>query len=113
MVLAEQNKKNKSVLEKIYRDSTASDGDVGAFTPIGGLTRSDYLIEKHIAPDASYRDFLSLATDVEEKANRLYLELAGQVRSQGTKVVRSFEKLAQQKADRKLRLKSLQNDVKG
>jgi hypothetical protein len=107
LLFADQSKKNRLVLERIYKDSTASDGDVGAFTPIAGLTRNDYLVEAEITPGVTYRDFLTLAIDIEEKASRLYLDIARQVRSQGTRIVRSFERLAQERSSRKLTLKSL------
>lgn len=110
LLFADESKKNRLVLERIYKDSTASDGDVGAFTPIAGLTRGDYLVEAEMTPGVSYYDFLTLATDIEEKASRLYLDIARQVGSQGTRIVRSFERLAQ-RSNRKLTLESLLKTV--
>jgi len=111
LLFAEQNKKNKSVLEKMYKDSTASDGDVGAFAPIAGLRRGDYLVERQLTSDASYQDFVGLAMNIEEKVSKLYLDIAAQVSSQGTRIVRSFKSLAQGSFNRKLALESLMKDA--
>lgn len=102
MALARANQKSRAQLERIYNESIYSDMDTGVQEPVAGLRSADYLL-----PEASTSGFLRLATDREEKARRFYLDAANQVKSRRSGVARGFERLAQEKAERKTKLESL------
>lgn len=107
--LAEQNKKSRLQLERLYQDNIFSDMDVGVQEPIPGLNRSDYLDENGALSDASSSHLLTMAIHLEERAQKFYLDAALQCKAQRPSVTRTLDKLASEKSERKNMLESLDN----
>ena len=105
LAFAREDKRSKELLERIRQEVVTDAVKTGfGFT---GLKRSDYVIEMKLTPNMNYLDILRLAMELEEKAYRFYLNSASKASSLFPDVERTFEKLAREKADRKLKLKSL------
>ncbi len=107
--LAQQNKKNQTQIEKLYLQNIRSDMDIGVQEPIPGLNRSDYLQENESPSGANDTDFLKLATNLEERAQKFYLDSVLQLKTRWPAVARSIDKLAREKIERKAKLESLGN----
>jgi len=109
--LAQQNKKSRSQVEKLYQENIRSDMDIGVQEPIPGLKRSDYLDESKLPSGASGVAFLKLAVHGEERAQKFYLNSVLQVKARWPAIARSLDKLAREKLERKAKLESLDTDT--
>lgn len=75
---------------------------------IPDLKMSDYTVELEYKPDMSYDDILRLAAKREEKAYKLYADLAERTDQESHK--RAFKALAQEESKHKLKLETLLDD---
>jgi hypothetical protein len=104
LALAQQNKKNQSEIERIYRGNIRSDMDIGVQEPIPGLNRSDYLDEGKLSPGTNSAVFATVALNWEKRAQRFYLDSVLQTKDRWPAASRSLDKLAREKLERIARL---------
>lgn len=94
------------ILEKIRSDSIQK---LDAPIPkVENLSISDYLVEAKPSADMSYQDILIIAMKREEKANRLYSDLADESGDAGIKKL--FMKLASEEAKHKLHFEKIYDE---
>jgi len=101
---AREENKHKVMLEKMDK------GQIQSFVPetVPDLKRSDYLIDMSYEKGMGFADILRLAMKREEKANKLYLDLAQ--KTDDTDVKKLFQKLAQEESKHKYGLESMYDD---
>lgn len=102
--LAEARRKRKELLQRSRRENI----NEMLLEPIVGLKGSDYLMETELSSKMGYYDVLQLAMELEENSRRFYLDAAGRVNL--PEVTKLFEKLGEENADHKLRVKSLHKE---
>jgi len=105
--LAGANRKSAALLERLYKDNTFSDMDVGVNEPVAGLDPGSYSTEVNLGSTSHYTELLELALELEKKAGKFYLDCIGQINSQSRSVLKRLDKLAKEKAERQSRLNSL------
>ena len=69
---------------------------------------SDYIIDIVPTEDMNYQDILIIAMKKEEKANKLYIEMANNF--PGTELEQLFRRLAAEEAEHKLKFEKLYDD---
>ncbi len=69
---------------------------------------SDYIVDMEPSEDMNYQDILIVAMKKEEKANKLYTEMANNF--PGTELEQLFRKLASEEAGHKLHFETLYDD---
>ncbi len=69
---------------------------------------SDYIIDVGPSEDMNYQDILIIAMKKEEKANKLYTEMANNF--PGTELEQLFRRLAAEEAEHKLKFEKLYDD---
>jgi rubrerythrin len=101
---ASEENKHKIKLENLDREQ------INSFVPetVPDLKRSDYLVDMTYEKGMGFADILRLAMKREEKANRLYLDLAQ--KTDEADVKKLFEKLAQEESKHKYGLESMYDD---
>ena len=75
---------------------------------ITDLHISDYIVDTEPSEDINYQDILIIAMKKEEKANKLYTEMANNF--PGTELEQFFRKLASEEAGHKLHFETLYDD---
>ena len=105
---AEENKKNKMLVTRTYQE-TITDALEACFIQIN---LSDYAAETTLKEGVSYLDALKIAIELEEKANRFYLDVTERSKSLLATIPRAFQKVAKRRNDRKLKLKTMLNNLK-
>jgi len=101
---AKEENKHKVMLETLDKDQIKS------FVPetVPDLKRSEYIVDMSYEKGMGFADILRLAMKREEKANKLYLDLAQ--KTDQTDVKKLFEKLAQEESKHKYGLESMYDD---
>jgi len=101
---AKEENKHKVLLENLDK------AQIQTFVPeaVPDLKRSDYLIDMNYEEGMSFADILRLAMKREEKANKLYLDLATKAGQDDIKKL--FEKLAQDESKHKYSLETMLDD---
>ena len=107
LAFAKENKRRKELLERVRRENITE----MILEPITDLKRSDYLIEVKLDQDTSYLAILGLAMEMEERAHRFYRESARKAKYLLAEVSRTFEKIARERANHELKLKSLHDNA--
>lgn len=107
--LARENQKNKLWVERTYNE-VISDALETGFS-FKGLNEEDYLIETDLTEDRSYSDILKTVIDMEEKIQKFYLEATRQSKSFLADISRTFERVAKNRGERKLGLRSVQGTI--
>ncbi|MHA1675814.1 MAG: ferritin family protein, partial [Candidatus Njordarchaeales archaeon] len=109
LALAKEDRRHREMVLRAYREIITDAFEAGfSFT---GLRESDYRIDIELAEDLSFSDVLRRALEIEEKIYRFCIDV-----SEGSKglldgLSHVFERVAKRKADRKIRLKSLLEEV--
>ena len=75
---------------------------------ITDLHISDYIVDVGPSEDMNYQDILIIAMKKEEKANKLYTEMANNF--PGTELEQLFSRLAAEEAEHKLKFEKLYDD---
>jgi rubrerythrin len=101
---AKEENKHKTMLEKLDKNQISS------FVPetVPDLKRSEYIIDMSYEKGMGFADILRLSMKREEKANKLYLDLAR--KTDQSDVKKLFEKLAQEESKHKYGLESMYDD---
>ena len=99
------NKKNKLQVQRVYNETVSDTLETGF--SFEGLDVDDYLIEIHVAEDENFPRDRRRALDIEEKIQNFYLDAAKMSKAFLADVPRVFEKIAKNRNERKLKLKSL------
>jgi len=101
---AKEESKHKTMLENLDKEQ------INSFVPetVPDLKRSDYLVDMTYEKGMGFADILRLAMKREEKANKLYLDLAQKAGMDQIKKL--FEKLAQEESKHKYGLESMYDD---
>jgi len=101
---AKEEFKHKTKLENLNNE------DIKSFVPetVPDLKRSDYLVDMTYEKGMGFADILRLAMKREEKANKLYLDLAQKAGMDNIKKL--FEQLAQEESKHKFSLESMYDD---
>jgi rubrerythrin len=101
---AREENKHKTMLEKLDK------AQIQSFVPetVPDLKRSDYLIDTNYEKGMGFADILRMAMKREEKANKLYLDLAQ--KTDNADVKKLFQKLAQEESKHKYGLESMYDD---
>ena len=108
--LSASNKKRKAMLENLYNENVYSDQDTGIFEPIPGLEGDSYLTQSQQSNKVEFSKIISLGMEMEEKSKSFYLDLAAQLKSRRRGLAKKLEKTAQVNLERRLKLKSLQDN---
>ncbi len=95
---AEESKKNKTHLVRTYQE-TISDALEATFS-FEGLELPDYDFETALAEDASFKDALERALEIEERASELYAQIAEQAQSLLATIPRAFSRVAKKRRAR-------------
>lgn len=103
---AKEEKKHRAMLEDFLKGER--NFSEYKFTWIPDMRRSDYLVDLEYEKGMPYSDILRLAMKREEKALRLYNELAEKT-DEGS-LTKVFHMLAQEEAEHKLALETLYDD---
>jgi rubrerythrin len=104
---AQEEKKHRAMLEDFLKgERNISEYK---FTWIPDMKRSDYLVDLKYEKGMPYSDILRLAMKREEKALKLYNELAEKT-DEGS-LTKVFQMLAQEEAKHKLKLETLYDDL--
>ncbi|HEX21461.1 MAG TPA: rubrerythrin, partial [Actinobacteria bacterium] len=99
--LAEMERHHKNLLENL--DMSKIPAKVEHRTP--DLKISDYQSEVKFDTNIKYQDVLKIAMKAEEKAHRMYKDMADQY-PEGSDIFRLFDFLTEQEAKHKLRLET-------
>jgi rubrerythrin len=101
---AKEENKHKVLLEQLDKKQIES------FIPetVPDLKRSDYLVDMTYEEGMGFADIVRLAMKREEKANKLYLDLATKAGQDDIKKL--FEKLAQDESKHKYSLETMLDD---
>jgi rubrerythrin len=103
---AAEERKHQALLEGFLKgEKTLPDYD---FKWVPDLKRSDYMVDLTYEKGMPYPDILRLAMKREEKALKLYNNLAGKVEKK--ELVEIFKMLSQEEAKHKLALETLYDD---
>ena len=108
--LSASNKKRKAMLENLYNENIYSDQDTGIFEPIPGLEGDSYLTQSQQSNNVEFSGIISLGMEMEEKSKSFYLDLAAQLKFRRRGLTKKLDKIAQENLERRLKLKSLQNN---
>ena len=98
--LEAEEQKHQKILESLRKE----DFSAYRLEKIPDLKISDYYMEQDYSPDISYQEALILAIKREEKAVKLYQDLASGAAD--TEIKKTFESLAQEEAKHKLKLET-------
>jgi rubrerythrin len=101
------NGNRKAMLERTYKENVYSDQDTGIFEPIPRLKSDDYKIHTEITERNDPSQVLILSMEIEENSQKFYQDLANGLGSGWRTNIRTFEKMAWENNDRRLKLKSL------
>jgi rubrerythrin len=96
---AKESKKNKTHLVRTYRE-TISDALEATYS-FEGLELADYDLEAALAEDTSFKEALEMALEIEEKASKLYSQIAEQAQSLLATIPRAFSRVAKKRRARK------------
>ncbi len=103
LAFAKESRKNKVLVTRTYQE-TITDALEACFIQID---LSNYLAETTLKEDMSYLDALKMAIELEEKASKFYFDAAEQSKSLLATIPRAFRKVAENRKNRKPKLKSL------
>jgi rubrerythrin len=107
---AEENKKHKQQVKRVYQESITDAFEIGGSF---NLNSSDYSVDTTLPGDMSYPDILKRAMELEEKTGKFYLNSSEQSNSLLTDISRIFKVIAKKKSERRLKLSSLYQETKG
>jgi len=107
---AQEGKKNKTLIVRTYQE-TITDALEACFA-FKGFKLDDYAPQTTISESISYLDALKMAVQLEEKACKFYLDAAECGKSLLATIPRAFQKVADTRNKRKLKLKSLLDSAK-
>lgn len=102
---ARESKKNKIYLVRTYQE-TISDALEASFS-FEGLELPEYNLETAVVEDTGFKEALEMALEIEEKASKLYTQIAEQAHSLLATIPRAFSRVAKTRSARKEVLKSL------
>jgi rubrerythrin len=103
---AGEERKHRALLEGFLKGERKL--DAYSFEWIPDMKRSDYMVDFTYRKGMPYADILRLAMKREEKALKLYNDLAG--KSQEKDLAQVFKMLSQEEAKHKLRLETMYDD---
>ncbi|MBU3916249.1 ferritin family protein [bacterium] len=104
---AKEEEKHESILKDLAKDKSKINSYV--FVKIQDLKRSDYLVEMEYEPNMSHLDFIRLAMKREEKAHKLYKELAKTAEKQDQAEI--FSILSREELKHKSELEKIYDDL--
>jgi len=107
LALVDENRVRKAALERLYNDSVYSDMDTGIFEPLRGLKAAEYLVGSSTDTGSGWDDLLSRLKDIEEKCSKFYIDLGNEIKSRLRGVARTLEKMANENAERSVRIESI------
>jgi len=108
LAFAKESRKNKVLVTRTYQE-TISDALEACFIQI---TLSDYPAGMTLKEGMSYLNALKMAIELEEKANKFYSDAAERSKSLLATIPRAFKKAAENRNNRKLKLKTMLNRLK-
>ncbi len=96
---AKDSRKNKIHLVRTYQE-TISDALEATFS-FEGLELTDYDFETALAKDTSFKEALKIALEIEEKASKLYSQIAEQAQAFLATIPGAFSRVAKKRRARK------------
>lgn len=105
LAFSKESRKNKVLVIRTYQE-TITDALEACFA-FKGLNLNDYTVETTLTEDTSYSDALKIAVKLEQNASKFYLDTAERSKSLLATIPRAFRKVAERRSNRKLKLKSL------
>ena len=102
---AKESRKNKTHLVRTYQE-TISDALEATFS-FEGLELTDYDFETALTKDTSFKEALEMALEIEEKASKLYSQIAEQAQSLLATIPGAFLRVAKKRRARKEILQSM------
>ena len=108
LAFAKENRKNKVLVTRTYQE-TITDALEACFIQIN---LSDYRTEVTLKEGVSYLDALKTAIELEQNANRFYLDVTERSKSLLATIPRAFKRVAERRNNRKLKLKTMLNNLK-
>lgn len=105
LAFSKESRKNKVLVIRTYQE-TITDALEACFA-FKGLNLNDYTVETTLTEDTSYSDALKIAVKLEQNASKFYLDIAERSKSLLATIPRAFRKVAERRSNRKLKLKSL------
>jgi rubrerythrin len=102
---AKESKKNKTHLVRTYQE-TITDALEATFS-FEGLERPDYDFETALAEETSFKEAIEMALEIEDKASKLYDQIAEQAKSLLATIPRAFSRVAKKRRARKEILQSM------
>lgn len=106
---AEESRKNKALVTRTYQE-TITDALEACF--IKGINLNDYLFKTTLTEDANYSTALKMAIELEKEASKFYLDITERCESLLATIPSTFRKVAAKRNNRKLKLKSLLDNLK-
>ncbi len=103
---AGEERKHRALLEGFLKGERKLDAYIFKWIP--DMKRSDYMVDLSYKKGMPYADILRLAMKREEKALKLYNDLAA--KSQEKDLAQMFKMLSQEEAKHKLKLETLYDD---
>jgi hypothetical protein len=108
LTFIKENKINIALIQRVYHEAITDAIEV-CFS-FEGLDTDNYIFNQKLSADASYSNVLEGATEIEEKIQKFYLDLAKVSKSLMTDISRVFERIAEKRDKRKTSLKTLYNN---
>jgi rubrerythrin len=102
---AKDSSKNKTYLVRTYQ-KTISDALEATFS-FEGLNLADYDFEIILAKDIRFKEALEMSLEIEEKASKLYSQIAEQAQSLLATIPGAFSRVAKKRRARKEILQSM------
>ncbi len=102
---AKESANNRVLLTRTYQETITDALEAGFSFRLFSL--GGYLVDTTLAEDARYTDALKVALELEENATRFYMDMAEQSRSLLATIPRAFNKVAENRGKRKLKLEML------
>ncbi len=103
-----ENKKYLATVERTYYE-VITDAIEGCFA--FDMNPDEYMLKTELAEEASFSEVLDKAVEIEEKMIKFYSDAAEQSKSLMADVPRAFMLIARKRESRKLKIKSLLNEV--
>ena len=110
LAFSKESQKNKMLVKRTYQE-TISDALETGFS-FKGLSLSNYVAETTLTEGISYSDALKMALELEEKVSKFYLDVAELSKSLLATIPRAFRKVAERRNNRKVKLKSLLDNLR-
>jgi len=107
LAFSEQSRKNKVLITRTYQE-TITDALEACFIQIN---LSNYLAEPRSKDGMSHLDALEIAINLEEKAAKFYLDATEQSKSLLATIPRALKKVAENRKERVLKLKTLLSSI--